>query len=173
MFSYGFGLRPFLFDRVEVGRIRRQVKRRMSGFPYEVLCVPSFMEGCVIHDDDDLFRQFGQEIPPHPSGKDIRVDIGLEQTDGEQGLADHGADGVGAAFGAPVVRSQTSAADRRIPVRTGRIQGESALINMDSRALIALVAFYQRLEDMPCVFAGPGMPQRFFYSSPPNAAMRN
>jgi len=103
VFADGFGLSPRVLDGVKVGRIRRELFEGVAGLAADVLNVGAFVESGVVQDDHGGGRKLRQEDRANPGEKDVRVDAGFEQTDGDQPRADESADDVGSSFGVGIV----------------------------------------------------------------------
>ena len=52
LFAAGFGLRPFMFDGIEIRGVRGEVFEGVTGVAQGVLNIGPFMEGGVIEEDD-------------------------------------------------------------------------------------------------------------------------
>ena len=99
LFADGFGLSPLVLNGVEVGRIRREIFESVAGLAEGVLNVGAFVESGVVQDDHGGGGKLRQEDVANPGEKDVRVDAGFEQADGDQPRADESADDVGSSFG--------------------------------------------------------------------------
>ncbi len=130
----GFGLRPFVFDGIEIGRIGGEIEERVSGLLDGLLAVLAFVESRV----------------------------GLEQADGQQKFADQSADGICAASGLPVMRTKTAVSFETVAVGAGHIVGKAAFVGVNNGALLDFIGRYFLTKDVPCAFVGPWMAQRFF-----------
>ena len=53
-------MRPFAFDRVEVGRIWREIFEDVPSVTDRVLNIGAFMESGIVHDGDGFKGHFGQ-----------------------------------------------------------------------------------------------------------------
>lgn len=100
-----------------------------------------------------------------PCVKDIAVNVGIDEADGQQGCSQEGSDSVRAAFGVPVVRSKTPLPFGRIAMCTGHIVTEPALVNIDNGAVILLKRLNLLLEGLPLVCVCLWVTKRFFYMS--------
>lgn len=99
-----------MFDGVEVWGVGWQVKEGMASVLTGFFHLRPLMERSVVHDDHAFFWKFRKQVLFDPRREDGRVDIGLEQADGEQGASQQSADGVRPSFGAPIVCSKTALA---------------------------------------------------------------
>jgi len=84
LFTDGFGLRPLVFDGIEIRRIGRQVFQSVTGLTKGVLNILVFVEGGIIQDDHGGGGQLREKNRIDPGEEGIGVDTGLEEADGEQ-----------------------------------------------------------------------------------------
>ena len=103
-----FGLRPFMLDGVQVGRIRRKIFESHSGLVNSCLNILSFMKGGVIHNKDGSFRNFWQQILDYPRLKAIAINISVVKTRGKEGMVVKSTNDIGSSLGVPVVFPNTA-----------------------------------------------------------------
>ena len=78
LFSDCLGLRPFMFDGVEVRGVRGEVFEGVAGVAQGILNVGSFMESGVIQDNHGGWRELRQEDVLNPGEEDIGVDAAFK-----------------------------------------------------------------------------------------------
>jgi len=64
-----------MFDGVKIRRISGKIFKGMSGRCNSRFYIGTLMKGGIVHDDNRVFRQFGQQITNNPSIKNIRINI--------------------------------------------------------------------------------------------------
>ncbi len=132
----GFGVRPFVLDRIEVGAIGRQILQRMPGMDHGRLGIHPFVERGIIHDEDRCGWQLGQQVLLGPGGKDIGIHVGIEQADRQQVLPNQRTKHVSPPAGMPVVHAGTSLAGRCLAVPPRHIVCEATLVNVHNRPVL-------------------------------------
>ena len=164
MFPASFGLRPFVFDGVKIGRVRRQELQCVSCLEDEVLDVPPFVECGVVHHDHATGWQLGQQVLCGPALEGVRVDVAVEQPHGQQKAADHGPDDVGSPPRAPVADAIAAAPLQGVSVGARHVARKAALVDVNENPARRFIRRSLVLEDTPLFFAGFGVPKRFFYT---------
>jgi len=125
-----------MLDRVEVWAIGRQILKRMPCVDKSRLCIEPFVECGIIHDDDRCGWQLGQQVLPRPAGKDIGINVGIEQPYRQQVLPNQRADHVGTSPCVPVVHAVTPLSCGCIAVPPRHVVREAALVNVHNRSVL-------------------------------------
>ena len=165
LFADGFGLSPLVLNGVEVGRIRREIFEGVAGLAEGVLNVGAFVESGVVQDDHGDGGKLRQEDVANPGEKDVRVDAGFEQADGDQPRADESADDVGSSFGVPVTCTATALPYGRITVTARHRPCKPALVDPDERSAGGFIRRATGLKGVPSSGVRARMPKRFFYTT--------
>jgi hypothetical protein len=162
LLTESFSLCPFVFDRIEVGRIGRKVFKGMPGPAQGVLNIGPFMEGGIIQDNDGGRRQLGQKDVLNPGEENIGIDTAFKEADGDQVEAEQGTNDIRAALSVPVPASVAALANRGIAGSTRHVLGKSTLINPHQRPPGRFVRYPSGLKGTPCGFVRARMHGCFF-----------
>ncbi|HPF59908.1 MAG TPA: hypothetical protein P5149_13575 [Candidatus Competibacteraceae bacterium] len=108
LFADGFSLSPLVLNRVEVGRIRREVSKGVARLAEGVLNVSAFVERGVVQNDHGSGGTLRQEDVANPGVKDIGTNGGLEQTDRHKPQANKRTDHIDSPSGIPVTETVTA-----------------------------------------------------------------
>ena len=138
----------------------------MTGLAEGVLNVLAFVEGGVIEDDHGGGRQLGEEDLVDPGEEDLGVDAGFEETDGDELVAQEGADDVDAPLGVPVPTSVAAPPHGRVTEPARHVLGKSALVDPNERSPGRLMRRATGLKGTPRGGVRARMRQRFFYRKP-------
>lgn len=149
MFADGLGLSPFVLDGIEVGGIRRKIFQSVARLAEGVLDVRAFVEGGVVQDDHGGSGELRQEDVANPGEKDIRVDAGFKQANGDQPRVDERPDDVGASFGVPVARTVTALSHGGITVTAGHGSRKPTLVDPDERSSSGFICGLPLLKGTP------------------------
>jgi len=162
LFANGFSLCPFVFDGVEIRRIRREVVQGMASLTQGVLNVLAFVEGGVIQDNHSGRGELREENLMNPGEEGIGVDAALKETDGDELKAEQGTDDVDPPLGAPVPATITALADGRIAVPAGHVVSKAAFVNPDPGPPGRFIPRPSFLKGAPGGFVRPRMHRCFF-----------
>ena len=155
-------LSPFAFDGVEIGGVGGEKFESMPRIVDHFLDVGAFVECRVVHDNDGLVRQLGEQVLFNPGVKNLGIDVGVEQSHGQQQLPDQGTDGICPLSRLPVMGAKTTFSDGRIAVGAGHVVSKAALVDINDGAGFCLIDLDLLLEDMPCGDVRLWMHQGFF-----------
>ncbi len=125
--------------------------------------VRSFVECCTIHDNDGVCGCRWQKCFSRPRQKDIGVDVTVPQVYREQCKPDDGTDSIEPSLLMPIVFTVTPCSPWGVTMRSGSINGETALIKVHNGALLDIfVPPHPRLEPQTMHDVCFRMPQSFF-----------
>jgi hypothetical protein len=152
-----------MLNGIEFRGVRRSVFKRMAERKQCQLCLLTFMESGIIHDDDRAVRQLGDQLAHCPSMKDLAVDIAVKQGNGKQLIRVECADDVGAAFGLPVVLTIAPLTAYSIPVAARHMLGKTAFIQINNGLASGFISPDLLLETGFGRLIRAGMLKGFFY----------
>jgi len=163
--SDGFGLRPFLLNRIQIRTVGRQKLDDMPLFLDGGDDIRSFVERGTIENDDGALRRYRQEGVPHPTEEDVGINIAVPEIHRQKCERCDGTDGIQTPFGMPVLLPVAARSYVGIAMSPRRINRKAALVQIyDWTLLNVLVPPDSRLKLQTMDDVSFGMKQSFFYS---------
>ena len=120
-----------LFDRIEVGRVRRQKQPRGAGGLDELCCFQRCMKCRIVHDHEMLGRQAGAQPCLQPGVEDHRIACALEQRRFFESPVHTGRNQRGAWPSMPGDQAVYAVALRGVPVAPRRRRHNATFIDRD------------------------------------------
>lgn len=163
--SYGFRLRPFFLDGIEIGTVWRQKLNTMTFLLDDLKDIGSFMERRTIQNDYWVMRSWWEQRGFHPFQEDIGIDVTVPNLHGNELKGQQCSNGINPAFCMPVFLAIATAAIVSIAVSSWCIQGKTTFVEVYYwTGFNLLMPLYSCLKPYALYRVSPWMKQSFFYS---------